>query len=493
MFRFIGVFLAVTASMNLALIKVAVADVNDDNNVLSNERMFEWILELDDMGVSSDAGFRQAGSEADLEAAAFLLDEISEFGIEDVRLDPVEVILSTSEGVRLKLGDKRDSPIVPASYMGFTKGTTSEGVVGELLYVGRGLDANAFADAAGKIVVVDLWAPGLGYDQFFAPFDVYTYDPENTLVGNKVTQNWPVLNFRRPTFAPYGHAVANGAIGIIAIIDFDLADSHDYFTPYDHVVRTMPGIYISKSHGSELKDMIASGPVIANIEVEASNRPATTHNVVATLPGQSEEVILITSHYDGWASNDASGTAVMLGLAEYFAHSPLQRTLVFLWAGGHFAGDEPTKQFIAQNPELMDSVVVQIGVEHISKEFVQVDGQFHETGQVAPRVFFLSGPAPFEANPVLTAITKNATMNQDLVRTIGLPASGPLGAEPPGLSRWYFEHGGIPIVHLITGPAIMFTPMDTPDTVAKDQLKPVAETLLEIIEAIDTVDAALLR
>lgn len=490
--HFIGVLLIAIASINLTISQDTWADIIH-TKLPSSETMFEWILELDDIGVSSDAGFRQAGSEADHEAADYLLEKISGFGISDVRLDPVEIILSTSEGVRLKLGDKKHSPIIPSTYMAFTEGTSTEGVTAELLYVGRGLDVVAFSNAAGKIVVVDLWAPGLSYDQFFSPYDVYSYDPGNSLPGAKVTQNWPVLNFRRPTFVPYSHAVNNGAIGIIAIIDFDLADTNAYFTPYDHVVRPLPGVYISKSHGQALKGLIAAGPVTANIELEASNLPAITHNVIATIPGESDEVILVTTHFDGWASNDASGTAVMLGLAKCLAQSSLKRTLVLVWAGGHFAGDEPTKQFISQNPALMDSVVVQIGIEHIAREFIQVNGKFQDTGLVAPRVFFLSGPAAFQANPTLTAITKTATVKNNLARTIGLPASGPLGAEPPGLSRWYFEHGGIPIIHLISGPAIMFTPMDTPDTVAKDQLKPVAETLVDIIEAIDTVDADLLR
>lgn len=493
--RLFQIFIGATALVAVAMMSGAVAEDDDEDSLLSTEEMFEWILELDEIGVESYAGWRQAGTTADEETVEFLVEELSKAGIEDIFLDPVPVILSETKGVSLKLGDTAGAPTIPATYMGYTEGTGPEGVSGELHYVGRGMDPAEFAGAEGKIVVVDLWAPGLPYDTFFDPFDVYTHDPDNTMPGAKVTQNWPVFNFRRPDFVPYQHAVNTGAVGMIAILDFDLGDSDFYWTPYDHVVRDMPGVYISKSSGTRLKEQIAAGPVSANIEVEARNILSMTNNVIATIPGRTDEIILVTTHIDGWASNDASGTAVMLALAKYFANSSTQldRTLLFMFAAGHFAGDEATKQFIANNTELIDRVVVQIGVEHIAKEYIQVDGKLQASGQVSPRVFFLSGATAFQANTILTSVTHSATINNDLRRTIGLPAAGPLGADPPGLSRWYHEHGGIPVVHFISGPAIMFTPMDTPDTIAKEELRPVAKALVEIIHGLDPVDAALLR
>jgi Zn-dependent M28 family amino/carboxypeptidase len=83
---------------------------------------------------------------------------------------------------------------------------------------------------------------------------------------------------------------------------------------------------------------------------------AYVRNVVGALPGNdnSGEMIIISAHYDhlgsvneknenpkssqtfNGANDDASGVAVMLSLAAYFAARPVQRTIVFI----AFSGEE---------------------------------------------------------------------------------------------------------------------------------------------------------
>jgi hypothetical protein len=136
-------------------------------------------------------------------------------------------------------------------------------------------------------------------------------------------------------------------------------------------------------------------------------------------------------------------------------------------------------------------MVASLSVEMVGKEYVEVDGQFEPTGMVSPRGMFISGP-PFKVNPTLLSFAEEAVTKYDLVRTTVLPARGPLGPAPPGVAGYYFLLG-IPIVHLISAPAHQFTPDDTPNKVAVDQLRPVTAAYVDLIRHIDVTPAAALK
>ena len=72
----------------------------------------------------------------------------------------------------------------------------------------------------------------------------------------------------------------------------------------------------------------------------------------------TDETIYIVAHRDAWfegASDDASGVATMLGLAEYFAKiskEKRRRTIVFLGTTGHHAvGGSATAKWLVENHE----------------------------------------------------------------------------------------------------------------------------------------------
>ncbi len=89
-----------------------------------------------------------------------------------------------------------------------------------------------------------------------------------------------------------------------------------------------------------------------------------TANVIAMVPGTDEdvgeEVIVVGAHHDHLpedadgiypgANDDASGVAVVLGLAEYFAENPPRRTIVFATFGAEELDLDGSKYFV-ENPE----------------------------------------------------------------------------------------------------------------------------------------------
>jgi hypothetical protein len=265
----------------------------------------------------------------------------------------------------------------------------------------------------------------------------------------------------------------------------------DYYSPYDGILKDLPGLYVARDQGAHLKGLLASGDVEATIVLDGVVTPGTTYNVWGMLPGQTDEIILVTSHHDGWAANEGSGASEVLSLASYFSRSSedsRQKTLMFLAAGGHFIGDIPTNAFIDGHPEILDKVVISLSLEMVGREYVEVDGEFVPTGLVAPRGMFISGP-PFGVNPTLLSFAENSITEYDLDRTVVLPANGPLGPAPPGVAHWYFL-AGKPIMHLIAAPAHQFTPYDTPNKVQVDQLRRVTAAYADLIMQIDAADAA---
>ena len=92
--------------------------------------------------------------------------------------------------------------------------------------------------------------------------------------------------------------------------------------------------------------------------------------MIATIPGKSAKRIIINAHADGYfqgGDDNASGLAVLVGLAKYFAKQPQpQHTLMFVASGGHHGpGNGPTS-LVAAHPELKDGTVLILNLEHVA-------------------------------------------------------------------------------------------------------------------------------
>jgi Zn-dependent M28 family amino/carboxypeptidase len=96
----------------------------------------------------------------------------------------------------------------------------------------------------------------------------------------------------------------------------------------------------------------------------------TSANGVATIPGQSAKRIIINAHADGYfqgGDDNASGLAVMVGLARYFAKQPTPtHTLMFVASGGHHGPGNGPASLVAAHPELKDGTILIINLEHVA-------------------------------------------------------------------------------------------------------------------------------
>lgn len=128
----------------------------------------------------------------------------------------------------------------------------------------------------------------------------------------------------------------------------------------------------------------ASIRVDANVDIERPRK--STHNVVAYLPGETAEYVIVGAHYDHLgmggqyslapgvtavhpgADDNASGTAGVVELAQWFARQPKQkRGILFL----DFAGEEMGllgSEWYASHPELpLENAVAMINMDMIGR------------------------------------------------------------------------------------------------------------------------------
>ena len=96
----------------------------------------------------------------------------------------------------------------------------------------------------------------------------------------------------------------------------------------------------------------------------------TSANGVAIIPGESAKRIIVNAHADGYfqaGDDNASGFAVLLGLARYFAKQPPPKhTLMFVASGGHHSPGNGPAALVAAHPELKDNTLLIINLEHVA-------------------------------------------------------------------------------------------------------------------------------
>ncbi len=107
----------------------------------------------------------------------------------------------------------------------------------------------------------------------------------------------------------------------------------------------IPVFALGMDDGYAIRDLIGKAggtPPRVHIRLDVRQVPNEKSGLVwGTLPGATDETIYVMAHRDGWfdaATDNASGVATMIGLAEHFAKIPRERrrrTLVFVGLDGH--------------------------------------------------------------------------------------------------------------------------------------------------------------
>ena len=267
------------------------------------------------------AYIRMGGSPEELRAAQYLQDQVSKLGME-ARIVPFEVPMSDMKHAALLAGG------VEVPCKGYLCSGSAD--LEAPLYYLRNDDKFSLSLCRGKIVMIEGY---MGY--------------------------WK-----------YQDLVENGAVGFITFSgDANYVDreiDQRELREFVHKGNRIPGVNINVKDAVSL---IEQGISTVRIQLQQEEYTGHSHNVILDMPGQMEEYIAFTAHYDSTSLSQGtydnmSGSVGLLGIAEYFTHHPHKRGLRFIWCGSEERGLLGSKAY-CEDAEALKNCVLNINLDMI--------------------------------------------------------------------------------------------------------------------------------
>lgn len=275
------------------------------------------------MDIFKDTAYvRMGGSDEELRCAEYLRDQCAKLGL-TAAIEPFEVQMATMKQAKLIVDGEE---VTCKGYL-----NAGNGDVEAPLYYLTSTDGYSLSLCKGKIVMIDGY---LGY--------------------------WM-----------YQDLLENGAVGFITY------DGNANYVDYDidqrelraHVSqgKKIPGVNINAKTAIRLIEKDAK---MAQIILEQDEYMGNSRNVIVDIPGQREETIVFTAHYDSTslsqgAYDNMSGSVGILGLAEYFLSHPHHYSLRFIWCGSEERGLLGSKAYCAAHEEELKNVVLCINLDMV--------------------------------------------------------------------------------------------------------------------------------
>ena len=257
---------------------------------------------------------------------------------------------------------------------------------------------------------------------------------------------------------------------------------------------TIPAFCIGMEDGSKLRAAIETAPEGTSATVHISLDAGMVEglksaNVWGTLPGMTDENILVISHMDSFfegAADNATGVATMLSLAEFYSKIPKsqrQRTITFVGTGAHHAGSPGTAWMHENMQPFFAKTALILNCEHTAETEIYYWGR-------PPVIRKSTSPSGVR----MFAINGGHQLDEIIVKAFQTFGVGTL-AEPevnaPGDMSHIFRDA--PALQTINIPVQYHTDMDTPSLIPPPGLEAVARAYAKIIEEVNHLDLKSLR
>lgn len=265
---------------------------------------------------------RTGGSAEELTCAQYLGQRCADLGL-TAQLDPFEVPMATIQTAVFEA----DGESIPCK--GYLCAGSHE-VEAPFFYL-RSTDKFSLAQCHGKIVMIDGY---LGY--------------------------WM-----------YRDLLDNGAVGFVTYdgnanyvdCNIDQRELRSYVSKGEKI----PGVNINAKSAIAL---IEKGVTTAKITLAQEEYMGESRNVVLDMPGEIEETIVFTAHYDSTslsqgAYDNMSGSIGLLGIAEYFSTHPHRYSLRFIFCGSEERGLLGSKAYTAAHEAELGKIVLDINLDMI--------------------------------------------------------------------------------------------------------------------------------
>jgi len=451
---------------------------NQENNYFDQPLMMGWVKEI------SGFGPRRAGSPAGHKNEDYLVEQLMNFGLENVHKEPIPITFRETHNALLEIDDGKGFRPLVAQWIPFSAYTPEEGLEGTLVYA----DPEKFTQKEnwkGKIVLTDISFPILDVKQI-ARFSLGKNDPDGTLMDIHHPATWVRINWHF-----YRKAFEKGAIGFIGILKDQPGGSCRMYAPYGFkekniLDKPLPGFWVSRNDGPRLRELAIKGNTRVRMIHTGYQKSEITNNIIGEIPGQDDETIILHCHHDSPFNSpveDASGCAVILALARHFAKTrDNKRKIIILLTAGHFYGSVGTRTFIRSHMnDIVPKVALEITVEHIAKEAVEnAEGKLVFSGKSEGTGIFV----PF--NKAMVDVVLESVKKNSVDRVFLLPPEGPLGDYPPTDGGDWYEYG-VPLVNIISNPVYLLNEEDSLEGVMQERLPKMAAAIADIVHRTDAM------
>ena len=440
-------------SLGLILLSFAVTGCGSDNDSVSStppvveescsaimdEKLFADAATLEKMlAVGPEFGqFRSTGSQAHQQLVDWIEVETKKIPGMRVLSDPYEIdrwqpteqaengkgrSLSRSGSLSV---NGLDIPIAGA--VPYALGTSDTGNSGQLIYLPTNQPITA--EHKGKIIIREIptandpdpkianrVAPPYA---FLLQFSKYVSPILNSMKDQRYDRPFMAEAFMKNDLIAAGKV---GAAGLILGFDVPREQIKDYFDPHSGIHFRLPAVFLGSDEFAEIK-ALAEKSTVARIVVKAERDKAITRNLIATLPGMSDEKVVFVTNTDGNTWVQENGVAGMVALAQYFSKLPMKcrpKTFEFAFNTAHLhMSKEGTNRYMKNLNKEYEAKKVNFvfAVEHLGTREIlakpRQDGKPGRTlelsGRAEPQGWFVP-----EDHPLMQEIAIDAAKRRQL-------------------------------------------------------------------------------
>jgi hypothetical protein len=280
-------------------------------------------------------------------------------------------------------------------------------------------------------------------------------------------------------------AQANGAAAVGVV--YGISDNYSIWQalsePQPSTRVTIPGFFIGWEDGRKIRDLIGQGQKVRlAYKLDVDRREGLkSQSVVGTLPGSTDEEIIVMAHMDGYfeaALDNASGLSVMMALLDHFAKVPKaerRRSIRFIGTAGHHVGSPGARWLHDNKDTTLAKVALMINCEHISVPDHFYWGPVLRTSNIiSPRRWWVNGSDAL-VDVVLKAYSD---FNVAVVSDMDPNSSGEMGIVAKDA----------PSLQLIRSPVTKHTDADRPGWVPALGLEQTGRAYARIIDEVNKMD-----
>jgi hypothetical protein len=421
---------------------------------------------------------RKTGTPGGRQAAEYVADRLRRAGMDKVWMERSTSYSWRASDASLTIGGRtiRQSP-VSFSFIGgpTATGTRTLGEKGlRREVVDIGTDPVSAHDVRGKIVMIDIkfLTPLVA----LSPLIEFINDPDGEILEAQtlLTPN-PYITSLPYTIDALQQAGAAGMIGVLS----DYFESNKYHNEYyRRSPMTIPGMWVTNKEAARVRTLLADHPR-ATMRLTTHRREVVARQPIGIIEGRSKDTVMVQSHHDSMgpgAVEDGTGTAEVLGLADYYGAVKRRtgkrpaKTLMFTTFDTHFTGYQAHMHFVKKyvtDQATPYRIVANNTIEHVAKKGrVGPDGQLQILDETEPRGFFEN------LSPGGKAMLVQTILDHDLKATTMLNGA-PL--QPVGIptDASFTMLAGVPTVSLIAGPIYLYDEADTLAAVDRASMRPI--------------------